>query len=189
MTPTLNLLQRFATAHRNRPATLRALGLTLLQPPERGWCDDTPKNGLIFAHTGGDSVHFCLLERAGRITDESPVVMVVPCHPERPRLVLGDTLLDFLAVGSVVGYAALEQLIYDPDRTLGYLFDYKAFLLDSYFGREPPAQDLNDLAARKDLLAVLSKEFGLCPWADARAKLVALESKWSPAIEVARSER
>lgn len=112
--------------------------------------------------------------------------MVVPCQSDQPRLVVGETLLDFLSLGSVIGYSSLEQLVYDCEKTLGYLFDYDAFLLQSYFGRKPPAQDLEDLAAERELLRVLSREFGLSPWADAKAKFAALQAKWSPAIEVAR---
>ena len=184
MTPTLASLQKFDTAHRKGAATLLDVGLVLLLPPERAWCEDTPKNGHIFAHTGGDSVHFCLLEVAGRITEESPVVMVVPRNPDAPRLVVGDTLRDFLSLGCTIGYFFLEQLVYDFDQTLGYLFDYDAFTLHNYFGGAPPEDDLEDLAARRALLAALSREFSLTPWPDALARFDALQKKWSHQVEL-----
>jgi hypothetical protein len=184
VTPTLTALQKFDAAHRKDAATLSDVGLILLRPPERAWCDDSPKNGHIFATTGGDSVHFCLLEVAGRLTDESPVVMVVPCNSDAPRLVVGDTLRDFLSLGSTIGYFFLEQLVYDFDRTLGYLFDYDAFNRHNYDGAEPPDDDLEDLAARRALLAALSREFGLTPWPDARARFDALQKKWSSQVEL-----
>ena len=184
MNPTLTALQKFDTAHRKDAATLSDVGLILLRPPERAWCDDTPKNGHIFAHTGGDSVHFCLLEVAGGLTEESPVVMVVPCNSDAPRLVVGDTLRDFLSLGCTIGYFFLEQLVYDFDRTLGYLFDYDAFTRHNYFGAEPPEDDLEDLAARRALLAALSREFALTPWPDARARFAALQTKWAHQMEL-----
>lgn len=185
MTETLTALQKFDATHQNDGATLSDVGLILLRPPERNWCDDTPKNGHIFATTGGDSVHFCLLEVAGRITEDSPVVMVVPCNSNAPHLVVGDTLRDFLSLGSTIGYFFLEQLVYDFDKTLGYLFDYDAFLRHNYFGGEPPEEDLEDLAAHRALLATLSGEFGLSPWLDTNAKFDALQKKWSHHIELA----
>jgi hypothetical protein len=185
MTPTLKALQKFDTARRNDAATLSDIGLILLQPPEHAWCDDTPKNGHIFAHTGGDRVHFCLLEVAGQLTEESPVVMVVPCNPDEPRLVVGDTLRDFLALGCTIGYFFLEQLVYDFDETIGYLFDYNAFMRYNYPGGKPPKEDLEDLAAHQALLAALSREFGLGPWLNARAKFDALQKKWSSQIKLA----
>ena len=185
MTPILAALQNFDAAHRNDATTLSDIGLILLQPPERSWSDDTPKNGHIFAHTGGDSVHFCLLEIGGRLTDESPVVMVVPCNPDAPRLIVGDTLRDFLALGSTIGYFSLEQLVYDFDETLGYLFDYDAFVRHNYLGGKPPKQDIEGLAAERALLAALSREFSLSPWPDTKAKFDALQKKWSSQMELA----
>ncbi len=179
MTPTLTALQDFDAAHGKDAATLWDVGLILLNPPERAWCDDTPTNGHIFATTGGDSVHFCLLEVEGQVTEESPVVMVVPCNSRAPRLVVGDTLRDFLSLGGTIGYFFLEQLVYKFDETLGYLFDYEAFTRHSYYGEEPPEDDLEDLVAQRELLAALSKEFALAPWPDARASFDALQKKWS----------
>src|SRR5258708_629651 len=98
MTQTLTALHKFDAEHRHAAIRLSDVGLLLLHPPERKWGDETPKNGVIFAHTGGDSVHFCLLEVAGKLSEESPVVMVVPCNSDAPRLVVGDSLREFLAL-------------------------------------------------------------------------------------------
>ena len=182
MTVTLTALQKFDDGHKRGEVTLDRIGLILLRPIERAWCDDTPKNGLIFATTGGDSVHFCLLEVSKKISDESPVVMVVPCNSNAPRLVVGDTLRDFLALGSVIGFSLLEQLVYDFDKTLGYLFDYEAYVRNDYYGAEPPEEDLAEIAARKKFLRMFSKSFDLMPWADPRAKFEALQRKWSGKI-------
>ncbi len=185
MTPSLFDLQAFDTLHGGDTAALSQIGLILLRPPERSWCNDTPVNGHVFATTGGDSVHFCLLEIAGKLGEESPVVKVVPCCSNTPRLVVGDTLRDFLSLGCTIGFFFLEQLVYDFEKTLGYLYDFDAFTRHNYFGEEPPEHELEDIAASKALLATLSKEFDLRPWSDPRSKFVALQTKWAPHIELA----
>jgi len=88
--------------------------------------------------------------------------MVVPGNSDAPRLVV----------------------VHDFDRTIGYLFDYDAFTRHNYFGEEPPDDDLEDLAARRALLASLSTEFGLSPWPDARARFDVLQKKWSHQVEL-----
>ncbi|MEQ1907169.1 MAG: hypothetical protein ABL888_23490 [Pirellulaceae bacterium] len=184
MIPTLTALKKFDDAHKRGDVTLDRIGLILYQPFQRAWCNDTPKNGHIFAGTGGDSVHFCILEVSGQITDDSPVVMVVPCNPDISRLIVGDTMRDFLALGSVIGFPVLDQLVYDFDKTLGYLFDYDAYVRYDYFGAEPPKEDLEDIAVRKRFLRMFSKTFGLSPWPNPRAKFEALQKKWSAKIEL-----
>jgi len=117
MTPTLKLC---------KSSMLRA-GTT--RPPCRIWLDSiaTARACLVRRHTkerphlcpyGGDRVHFCLLEVAGQLTEESPVVMIVPCNPDEPRLVVGDTLRDFLALGCTTGYFFLEHLFTTSTRQL-----------------------------------------------------------------------
>ena len=112
-------------------------------------------------------------------------MMIVPCNPDEPRLVVGDTLRDFLALGCTTGYFFLEQLVYDFDETIGYLFDYNAFMRYNYPGGKPPKEDLEDLAAQQALLAALSREFGLSPWLNARAKFDALQKKWLSQMKLA----
>ena len=184
MTTTLTALHQFDDTHKGGDVTLDRIGLILMRPFQRAWCDDTPMNGHIFAATGGDSVHFCALEVSGNVTDESPVVMIVPCNPDAPRLVVGETLRDFLALGSVIGFSTLDQLVYGFDKTLDYLFDYEAYVRYDYFGAEPPELDLEDIAARKRFLQEFSKAFGLMPWSNPRAKFETLQQKWSGIVEL-----
>jgi hypothetical protein len=177
--PSLTALREFDAAHSGGPASLGDVGLMLIDPPERNWCEDTPNNGRIFATTGGDWVHFCLLELAGRPLEESPVVMVLPFNSDAPCLVVGETLHEFLSLGCVIGYFFLEQLVYRFNATLEYLFDYDAFIQDCYSHQKPPDSDVPRLAAERALLASLSREFGLSPWADLRSRLDTLQRKWA----------
>ena len=75
----------------------------------------TPINTLTFACTGGDDVHFGMLSREGHFDDASPIVMTVPMaddNPEEANFVVGETLREFLSLGCVHGFFAIEKLAY-----------------------------------------------------------------------------
>jgi hypothetical protein len=131
-----------------------------------------------------DGVHFCLLDLGDGITDESPVIMVVPCNPDCPRMVVGESLSEFLALGCVIGFFFLEQLTYDREETVRYLFDWEAFVLNSYFGGAPPEGDLAHLEAQRQLLQELCVEFSLAPWRDVDKRLAALDAKWTAHVQL-----
>jgi hypothetical protein len=181
---TLDALRSFDRRHRSRAGGLSGLGLILLDPPQDPWGEDTPRNCRVFAHTGGDSVHYCLLDVGHGANEQSPVVMVVPGNSDDPRLVVGDSLAEFLALGSVIGFFFLEGLVYDRKRTLGYLFSWPAFIEDCYFGKPPPSEDQKRLHAQQEILRDLSSTFGLVPWADPQQRLAQLQAQWSSALKV-----
>lgn len=88
----------------------------LLEPVPAKWSyEATPASSITFASTGGDGVHYSVLTDAGR---PGPVVMTVPLNVDRPNLVVGADLRDFLGLGCHFGYFALEQLVYDVERTV-----------------------------------------------------------------------
>jgi hypothetical protein len=177
----LRALRSFSAA-RETPER-KGLGLAkigLEMPADLEFCrgSATPLKSEIFAHTGGDGVHFCLLEVADEIRDDSPVVMVVPANSEAPRLVVGDTLSEFLALGSVIGFFFLEQLVYDREETLGYLFDYDAFIRHVYEGGKILPEDEQDMQGQRQLLSELRQAFVLAPWPKPEARLLELSRKW-----------
>lgn len=189
-TPTLDALQALATSQQARDSSgagLSDIGLIVGDPEVeflRG--DETPVDSYIFAHTGGDAVHFCLLEVSRAIVEQSPVVMVVPCNPDEPRLVVGDTLREFLALGAVIGFAFVEQLVYDRAKTLKYLFDYDAYLRYCYSGPDAVLEHAEHLANQERLLAELRLAFDLRPWPAPAERLRELESKWAASIRLER---
>lgn len=88
----------------------------LLEPNLARWSyDSTPSGSLTFASTGGDGVHFSVLTDVGR---PGPIVMTVPMNFDEPNVVVGADLRDFLSLGCHFGYFALEQLVYDRERTI-----------------------------------------------------------------------
>jgi hypothetical protein len=132
------------------------IGLILLSPPRnRGyWC--TPVNSLAFATTGGDGVHYSLLSVEGDITDFSPIVMTVPMC-DTPNVIVGANLREFLALGCRFGYFSLEQLVYQPERTLEALNTQRF---------DPEAG-----GTERALLHKISSHFSVTPWADPRQRL------------------
>ncbi|MGQ0467793.1 MAG: hypothetical protein ACT4QG_21050 [Sporichthyaceae bacterium] len=122
-----------------------------VEPPDRPgeWdYDATPAGALTFASTGGDGVHFSFVETPGR----SVIVMTVPMVWDRPNVVVGATLFEFLSLGCRFGYFALEQLAYDRDGTVD------AIRRAAEEGDQP-------------LLGDLRTKLGLTPWTSVRARL------------------
>jgi hypothetical protein len=80
---------------------------------------ETPANTLAFARTGGDGVHFNFVLRDGRVREDSPILMAVPMNVDRPHVIVGRDLRDFLALGVGRGFFLLDGLVYDPESFLG----------------------------------------------------------------------
>jgi len=95
----------------------------LLPMPDLRHCGYSvaPPNSLAFASTGGDGVHFSLLERPDVEQAMWPVVMTVPMNFDMPNLILGSDIGDFLGLGIRLGYFDLEQLVYDREETISLL--------------------------------------------------------------------
>ena len=92
-------------------------GLHPLRPLQSGAYPCTPTNTLSLASTGGDGVHFGLLNARDE-TAAGPVVMTVPMA--EANVVVAETLAEFLGIGSRMGWFELEQLAYDTPRTVAY---------------------------------------------------------------------
>jgi len=83
--------------------------------------DCTPVNTSVFASTGGDGVHYSILEISDLI---QPVVMTVPMNAgpsiKSSNRILGANLNEFLSLGYYNGWFPLEQLCYDPEWVLDF---------------------------------------------------------------------
>lgn len=145
-----------------------AIGLNLIGRPHRWeyWC--TPRNSLTFATTGGDGVHFGLLNIGHGFSDESPVVMTVPCS-DTPNTVVGENLSDFLRLGCCAGYYRLEQLVYERDELLA--------ILDSH----QPNPEANEHEPR--LLRLIRERLDLAPWSSHRERLDQLRETYFRQVE------
>lgn len=76
--------------------------------------DSSPINTRVFARTGGDGVHYSILEISENI---QPVVMTVPMNfgdsMNDYNLIIGENLNEFLSIGYYNGWFPIEQLCYD----------------------------------------------------------------------------
>lgn len=139
------------------------IGLILISRPHcwEYWC--TPSNSITFATTGGDGVHYGLLDIGQGFSDESPVVMTVPCC-DTPNTVVGANLFEFLRLGCCAGYFTLEQLIYQRDEQLT--------LLDSH----QPDPEANEDGPR--LLRLVRERLHLAPWPSHSERLAELHETY-----------
>ncbi|MDU8945035.1 hypothetical protein [Ovoidimarina sediminis] len=139
------------------------IGLFMAKDLRPSGYDQTPLNARPFAWTGGDGVHFCLLDAGAGLSETCPVVMTAPMAFPTPNLVLGRDLGEFLSLGIVEGFFALDGLIYSPQETIGRL-------------DATPARD------RHPVLAEIARSFGLTPVTDAAAHLAACARDAEPLI-------
>jgi hypothetical protein len=156
------------------------IGLNLIDPP-RNYRDcgtvlysprTTPTNTIAFASTGGDDVHFSLIQHEKTLDDNSPVVMTVPMGGEDVRainIILGSNLHEFLCLGCEHGYFDLEQLLYDRPGTIARL----------------SSREQNDEEA-KETLSVYRRDLGLKPWTEIGTRLLELDDQFKRTLKFKR---
>ena len=83
--------------------------------------DPTPINTKIFSRTGGDGVHYSILELSKTI---QPIVMTVPMNFSDSikdyNWIISENLTEFLSIGFFNGWFLLEQLCYDFNWTIEF---------------------------------------------------------------------
>ncbi len=174
--PNLKLLQTLWYVA-EQEQTLDPIGLILHYPLERNWYHNTPLNVSTFADTGGDGVHYSLLDLEGSLSDRSPVVMTVPMNWPDYNLVVGKDLHDFLCLGCQIGYFSLEQLTYgDSKSELIYDIEHP----DEFFAQDI---DAKDTPIMKHQLAALTSSFSLRPWTNIGEKLEGLQRQFGTLIK------
>jgi hypothetical protein len=157
------------------------LGLRLHGPDGDRWdYDATPVNSTTFASTGGDGVHFGLLHGSTAASPTAPVAMTVPMQFDAPNHVVGASLREFLALGCRTGYFQLEQLAYRWGR-LEVVSRLEAGHWDA--GWEGWA-GLEEAIAPVELLAALTQEFDLAPWANVEQRLTELQARYLPVVQL-----
>ncbi|NTW29527.1 MAG: hypothetical protein HGA39_09240 [Coriobacteriia bacterium] len=169
---TLEALWRLAdelgrTSSKNPLYVLDLVGLLLVRPLERWDYDCTPLNSLTFAHTGGDGVHFGLLQVEGVDRKAWPIVMTVPGAFSDCNRVIAGGFDEFMAIGAVNGWFTLEQLVYDLDGALEYL--------------ATPGQP-DSWQERDDMASLVRERLGIVPVPLTRERLDELQALYGPAI-------
>ncbi len=148
-----------------------SVGLILRPMQGRLHFDSTPLNADTFAETGGDGVHYSLLQLSDRTPEDSPVVMTAPMAMEHScNIVVGSNFIDFLSLGCRYGYFAIEQLAYDHDQTVNRI--------------QSGVHAFPNGANQDALLASIRNRVGLQPWPDVRSRLADLHSRLFPLIRL-----
>jgi hypothetical protein len=149
------------------------VGLGLIDPtwdPRDGGYQTSPANSTMFAGTGGDGVHFSVVNAASGDSGATPVVMTVPMAFDSPNHIVGANLCEFLALGCHIGYFDLEQLAYPWGR--------QGLIVRLQTAPQQPDTD----AAR--LLQALIDEFDLQPWRDVQQRLSDLDAMYRGDIQL-----
>ena len=140
-----------------------SVGLILFRDIENMgyWC--TPENSVTFATTGGDSVHFGFLTKNGEASENSPIVMTLPCA-ETSNIIVGENFKEFLGLGCRSGYVELEQIEYQPEEQIPFLDSHK-------YSLEMSPNEIK-------LLKSIESEFNLVTWSNHAARLAELKLKY-----------
>ncbi|WP_214407904.1 hypothetical protein [Pseudonocardia lacus] len=150
---------QLAAARDTAPETVfLPIGLCLEDPATaaRWEYTTTPADGLTFASTGRNGVHFSFVgDSAG------PVVMTVPAAFDSPNRVVGGDLREFLALGCRTGYRRLEALAH-------------GFARRDAIRRLGADAEVDTSEAEAELLGRLRAALDLRPWPDVGGRLAEL---------------
>ncbi|MBK7304423.1 MAG: hypothetical protein IPP06_16665 [Saprospiraceae bacterium] len=81
----------------------------------------SPLNTTVFARTGGDGVHYSILELSEKA---QPIVMTVPMNFSKSindyNIIISENLNEFLSIGFYNGWFPIEQLCYDNQWAINF---------------------------------------------------------------------
>ncbi len=127
------------------------------------WCD--PTNVETFAETGMGGAHFGeLISRNGK----RPVVLIAPEISERPCTIVGESLYEFLCLGSRVGFGLIVELPLQPAWTVQQI------------EKRVEAKSLKE----RRILKELRSQFGLTPWDEVGNRLFDLQERYLDELEM-----
>ncbi len=164
---TLNRLAQFDASIPDDEDKLSELGLMLHASLDRLDYWRTPASAHTFASTGGDGVHFSLVDLGEGPIEDSPVVMTVPMAfggDHEPNWIVGETLHEFLALAIDIGFFSLEQLAYQSDF--------------------PSQIESARNTTRPHVLQRLAEAFDLSSWSDVAGRLDELSIKFRSTLKL-----
>ena len=149
-----------------------------LVPTSKNWMDYhcTPINVDVFASTSMDGAHFGVLQTD---TDIQPVVLVAPDASNRPCVIVGETLHEFLSLGCEHGFGWVVEVPHRPAEMVKLL--------------EQPPEPLNEASLEVDwirerLLENLRERFQLRPWTNIGERLMELQEEYLDELDMPGSE-
>lgn len=112
----------------------------------------SPTNTKVFARTGGDGVHYSILEISEEI---QPVVMTVPMNfggsMRDYNWIIGENLNEFLSIGYYNGWFPIEQLCYGKKAIIDF---YSTENMDEDFQKSADIQFIKKLMNKWELVHV-----------------------------------
>jgi hypothetical protein len=130
--------------------------------------DSTPKNTKTFAHTGGDGVHFGIMNIIREGENIQPVVMTVPMEPDVTNFILAESIEEFLSLGYYNGWFFLDKVAYKLEEAV------------LYYSKEDP--ELN--TRTKEFIKIIKDEFKLQPIALSTTRLEELKKKYFGLLQI-----
>ncbi|MEO0895307.1 MAG: hypothetical protein AAFY71_02730 [Bacteroidota bacterium] len=94
-------------------------GLISLHPRANFRYDCTPINAVPFAQTGGNGVHFSLLNGKNEKGYSGPIVMTSPMADEY-NIIVSEDFEEFFSLGYYNGWFALEEIAYNLRNAVQY---------------------------------------------------------------------
>jgi hypothetical protein len=118
-------------------------------PNENLGYESTPNGAVAFGAMGVDGVHYLILKRYGRITDESPVIHFSPMDFSNPYALLGHSFRQYLATVCGVTESEIASII-ERERAghtvladfLSRNFDHRRLDLDGFGSQIEQYSDL-----------------------------------------------
>lgn len=121
--------------------------------------DATPRHSCSLASTGGDGEHFSVLLGA---ECRGVIVLTAPMAFDRPNVVVGETVADFLGLAVVSGFSTIPNI--------------------SYRGFELGSADI--VAGEPDpLVLAVRDELGVEPWTDVEVRLRELDTRYLELVQ------
>lgn len=138
-----------------------------LGPPDEEWSDYwcTPINADPCAVTCLAGAHYATFEAED---GKSPVVLVVPDSFDRPCVVVGESLREFLCLGCEHGYGLVTGLAHQPRYTTEQL------------ATPPDKMSVEEV----ELLSTLRREFDLRPWKEVGKRLNELQQLYVDQLDM-----
>lgn len=134
---------------------------------ENGGYFCTPKNSLAFAQTGGNGVHFSIVNGINENGHPGPIVMTVPMAINT-NLVIAEDFNEFFSIGYYVGWFGLEQLVYDLEKNI------------NEFSQTDPKLSTEELK----FINMIRNEFGIKYSPISQKRLFELEHKYFNYLEI-----
>ena len=146
-------------------------GLIPVRPLERHPYFCTPKNSLTFAATGGDGVHYGMVQGVNQQGHPGPVVMTVPMATNN-NVIVAEDLDEFFSLGYYAGWSGLDEIVYRLDEAIKY-----------YAG---PDADLSK--EESTFLEMIRKEFQIQHIPLTKKRLEALEKLYFHQLDIGNLE-